>query len=379
MNAPNTPASLAAAATAVSVRDLSLAYDGKPVLQSVGFDIPAGQVLALLGPSGCGKTTLLRLLAGLLVPGAGRIEILGRCVADAGRGSFLPPEARGLGMVFQDYALWPHMSVAANVAFPLEMRKVPAAERRARVAAALDRVGLAALAGRRISDMSGGQQQRVAIARAIVAEPPLVLFDEPLSNLDRELRETMVGEIGALVAQLGLTAVYVTHDQTEAFALADRVAVMQGGRIAQLAPPEALVAAPASAAVAEFLRLGPVVTAERGPGGWRIAGTDMQLGPGPAAVPGTTAPAAALQPPFARALLPARAVRLGPAAPGLPRGEVLRSQFRGDGHAVTLRLCGTDQEILVPSPVRATAGEILGLGIRPEDLRWFPGATDDQP
>ncbi|MCB4768823.1 ABC transporter ATP-binding protein [Ancylobacter sp. Lp-2] len=352
---------------AVSVRGLGLSYGPARILDEVGFDVAPGKVLALLGPSGCGKTTLLQLIAGLLVPSAGRIEILGAPVADAALGRFVPPEARGLGMVFQDYALWPHMSVAANVAFPLEMRGVPASERRARVAAALERVGLGAMAERRPSDMSGGQQQRVALARAIVAEPQLVLFDEPLSNLDPELREAMVGEIGALVAQLGLTAIYVTHDRTEAFALADEVAVMRGGRIAQLAAPEALTAAPASPEVAEFLNLGCVLPVRRAAEGWMIEGTSMSVGPG--------GPAADT----ARLLLPGRATLVGPAVEGRPRAEVIRSRFRGDGHVLTLRLCGTALDIQITSPRRAALGEIVGLFCPPQDLRWFADPATPSP
>lgn len=156
----------------------------------------------MLGPSGCGKTTLLRLVAGLLAPTKGNITISGQVVADAAARTFVPPEKRNLGMVFQDYALWPHLTVGGNVSFPLEMRGVSKAEREQRTMRALERVGLAALADRRPSDLSGGQQQRVAIARAIVAEPQLILFDEPLSNLDRELRENMVGELAELIATL---------------------------------------------------------------------------------------------------------------------------------------------------------------------------------
>ena len=345
---------------AVSVRGLGLCYGRARILDDVGFDVAPGKVLALLGPSGCGKTTLLQLLAGLLAPSAGRIEILGAPVADAALGRFVPPEARGLGMVFQDYALWPHMSVAANVAFPLEMRGMPAAERRVRVAAALERVGLGAMAERRPSDMSGGQQQRVALARAIVAEPPLVLFDEPLSNLDPELREAMVGEIGVLVAQLGLTAIYVTHDRTEAFALADEVAVMRGGRIAQLA-------APASPEVAEFLNLGCVLPVRRAAEGWLIDGTAMLVATG-----GPDAQAA-------RLLLRRRATLIGPAVEGRPRADVVATRFRGDGHVLTLRICGTELDIQVTSPRRVAIGEVVGLFCPPQDLRWFADPAPPLP
>ena len=225
MNAP-APESGGAA---IAVRGLRHAYNGHTVLDGVDLDVPAGTVLALLGPSGCGKSTLLKALAGLLRPQSGSIRIGGQTAFDGRRHD--PPEARGLGMVFQDYALWPHMSVAQNVGFPLEMRGVPRRERPGRVAEALALVGLEALAGRRPSELSGGQQQRVALARAIVGRPRLLLFDEPLSNLDRDLRETLCAEIGALLRRLGATAVYVTHDHQEAHALAHVIACMQHGQI----------------------------------------------------------------------------------------------------------------------------------------------------
>jgi len=222
--------SAAAAGTAISVRGLGLSFDSQTVLADIDLEVPGGTTLALLGPSGCGKSTLLKLLAGLQQPGAGSIHFGAQLVADAH--SCVAPERRGLGMVFQDYALWPHMTVAGNVAFPLEMGRVARPERERRVAAALARVGLEHVGKRRISALSGGQQQRVALARAIVAEPRILLFDEPLSNLDRDLRVSLCREIGELLAQLGTTAVYVTHDREEAETLAHQVVTMQHGRIA---------------------------------------------------------------------------------------------------------------------------------------------------
>lgn len=342
-----------------------MAYGATTILEGIDLDLPKGQVLALLGASGSGKTTLLRLVAGLLMPVAGQVQIAGRTVADPAQGLALPPEKRGLGMVFQDYALWPHLSVARNVAFPLEMSRISGPERAARVTRALDRVGLGAMADRRPSDLSGGQQQRVAIARAIVAEPPLVLFDEPLSNLDRELRETMVDELAQLVAELELSAVYVTHDHAEALALAHRIAVMRGGGIEQLASPAELIDQPASAAVADFLRLGTLLPARRRGGGWVIEGTDISLGHGPGAAEGSAA----------QVLLPERALGLGPRGPARLEAVVRGQQVRSTGFALTLTIAGTDQVLRLLAPHPARPGEAVALSYSQDALRWFPTGT----
>ncbi|MDR0478362.1 MAG: ABC transporter ATP-binding protein [Burkholderiaceae bacterium] len=214
---------------ALAVRGLRQSFGAARILDGIDLEAPAGTTVALLGPSGCGKSTLLKLLAGLLEPEAGEIRFDGQLVADAAYCA--PPESRSLGMVFQDYALWPHMSVAANVAFPLEMRGVPRRERTERVTQALALVGLSEHGARRPHALSGGQQQRVALARAIVAAPRLLLLDEPLSNLDCNLRKQLSREIKALLARLNTTAVYVTHDREEADALADQIVVMARGRI----------------------------------------------------------------------------------------------------------------------------------------------------
>jgi iron(III) transport system ATP-binding protein len=228
------------------------------VLKGIDLNVAPGEIVALLGPSGCGKTTLLRIAAGLLSASTGHMQIAGQTVVD-GAVHTLPPEARGIGMVFQDYALWPHLSVLDNVAFPLRMRGERKAARHDRARKALARVGLDHLADRSPGTLSGGQQQRVALARAIVAEPPLVLFDEPLSNLDRELRESLALEMSTLLRELGLSAIYVTHDQAEAFTVADRVAIMIGGEIAQIAAPETIFSDPASVDVAQFLNIGALI------------------------------------------------------------------------------------------------------------------------
>ncbi|CAE6800469.1 Spermidine/putrescine import ATP-binding protein PotA [Paraburkholderia nemoris] len=219
------------ASVSIHLRGLRQRFGEHTVLDGIDLDVPAGTTLALLGPSGCGKSTLLKLLAGLLRPDEGCVMFGGETVADPSH--CVPPEARDLGMVFQDYALWPHMTVAGNVSFPLEMRGVPRAERVAAVAQALARVGLEQMAARRPSALSGGQQQRVALARAIVARPRVLLFDEPLSNLDTQLRATLCDDIRTVLAQLGTTAVYVTHDRSEADALAHTIVTLAQGRVAQ--------------------------------------------------------------------------------------------------------------------------------------------------
>jgi iron(III) transport system ATP-binding protein len=218
------------ALTCIKLDSVSFAFGANTVLNNIDLHIEAGSIVALLGPSGCGKSTLLRLLAGLTVPDSGEIRFGDRLVAKAGWG--MAPEQRDIGMVFQDYALWPHMTVAQNIAFPLRMRGVPRGERQTRVNAALARVGLTGFAERKPSGLSGGQQQRVALARAIVAEPRVLLFDEPLSNLDSELRESLCIEMSRLLRQLGITAVYVTHDRREAELLADRIVHLSAGSVA---------------------------------------------------------------------------------------------------------------------------------------------------
>jgi iron(III) transport system ATP-binding protein len=219
----------------------------------VNLDIKDNSFVTLLGPSGCGKTTTLRLIAGYLVPDGGAIEVDGHLLSSPD--AVVPPEARGMGMVFQNYAIWPHKTVFENVVFGLKIRKVPAADARKKVEAALALVNLSGLENRYPSELSGGQQQRVALARSLVVEPSILLLDEPLSNLDAKLRERMRSELKELQRRTGITFVYVTHDQSEALALSDQIAVMNLGRLQQYGTPFEVYAHPANRMVADFMGL----------------------------------------------------------------------------------------------------------------------------
>ena len=257
--------------THVSISSLTKRFggsEGTVAVNSVDLEIQSSELVVLLGPSGCGKTTLLRCIAGLERPTEGRIEIGGERIFDHESGSETPPHKRDIGMVFQNYALWPNMNVRENVAYPLRHRKVGRAERAERAMSALDMVECGALWERSPSEMSGGQQQRVALARALVARPSLILFDEPLSNLDFRLRLQLRYELHALHAELGFTGVYVTHDQTEALQLGSRIAVMRAGTIEQVGTPLEVFQTPATSYVAEFLGIDNRFEVRRIPDGW---------------------------------------------------------------------------------------------------------------
>jgi len=235
------------------VDDLALRYDQSDILRGVSVAVPAGKVVALLGPSGSGKTTLLRAVAGLERPHRGTIRIGGKVLFDAVGKIDLPAEARGLGLVFQSYALWPHRTVFANVAYGLKLRGVGAAELEQRVVKALAQIGLADLAERYPHQLSGGQQQRVALARALVYEPAVILLDEPLSNLDAKLREEARAWLRQLIVSLALSALLVTHDQIEAMAIADRIVLLNAGAVEQEGTPTELYQQPATLFAAEFM------------------------------------------------------------------------------------------------------------------------------
>lgn len=305
----------------LSIEALHKRFDDNHVVRGLDLTLARGEIVALLGPSGCGKTTALRMVAGLESPDSGAIQIAGHEVFSAGTN--LPPERRQVGMVFQSYAVWPHRTVRDNVAYPLTLKRDRAAATKADEALAL--VKLPGIGARYPDTLSGGQQQRVALARALVAHPELLLFDEPLSNLDAKLREEMRHEIRQLAKAVGITSLYVTHDQPEAFAVSDRVAVVLEGVIAQLAPPAELYAAPADLRVARFVgRLSLLSGAER------VAEDRVRLGDleVPATfAPGVTAGVLGVRP---------EAVHLvGEAQPGL-QCEVKRATFLGERTEVSL-------------------------------------------
>ncbi|WP_105440212.1 ABC transporter ATP-binding protein [Neorhizobium sp. T25_13] len=268
----------------LTIENLSAHYGTTQVLKDLSISVAAGELVSLLGSSGCGKTTTLRLVAGFLQPTSGRIRLGDRDLTT------LPAHARNIGLVFQSYALFPHLSVLDNVAFGLKQRGLAKPDRTKRAMAMLERVGLAPLADRLPAALSGGQKQRVALARALVIEPPLLMFDEPLSNLDAKLRIDMRVEIRQLQRANGTTSLYVTHDQEEAFSISDRVAIMNAGRILQLDTPEVLYQKPASAFVARFVgfenlirmkvvdRQSAIVTAEA-TGGTRLHLSQDLFGP----------------------------------------------------------------------------------------------------
>jgi sn-glycerol 3-phosphate transport system ATP-binding protein len=259
--------------SAIQLERVAKHWAGARALDGISFEAEAGSFVVLLGPSGCGKSTTLRLIAGLDAPTAGAIRIGGRDV------TALAPAERGISMVFQSYALFPHLTVAENIVFGLRVRRV--ADRDARLARAAEMLGLAALLQRKPAQLSGGQQQRVALARAIVAQAPVCLMDEPLSNLDAQLRGDMRREIRALQRRLGMTMVYVTHDQTEAMTMADRVVLLRDGKLEQVAAPDELYARPRTAFGARFIGAPPMNLFERGADWIGVRPENLTLGPAP--------------------------------------------------------------------------------------------------
>jgi ABC-type Fe3+/spermidine/putrescine transport system ATPase subunit len=366
-------------AETVTITGLTKTYPGSaaPALQDVSLSVAPGTFLVLLGPSGSGKTTMLRCLAGIERVSSGSIAIGSRTVAD-GR-AHVPPDQRDLSMVFQDYALWPHLTAAENVAFALRRRKLPRAESRTRALAMLDRVGLAGFAKRYPNELSGGQQQRVALARALIADTGLILCDEPLSNLDADLRERMRVEISSLVREAGATTVYITHDQAEAFALADQVGVLERGRLVQAGTPEDVYHHPASPFVARFTGLAGElrvrVAAHAGDGTVTVT---AKGGTFPA-----LRPAAIALRPDAEAVLAVRptGVRITAVTDEGRHlsGRVTDVAFRGRGYEHAIDVPGHGQLTGVFADTRAARGDQVGLRLEPAGCHLFPAAADPEP
>ena len=376
----------------ISMVSLTKTYLGAavPALKSVSLDVAPGTFLVLLGPSGSGKTTLLRCLAGIERIDSGSLSIGSRAVAD-GR-SHVPPEQRDLSMVFQDYALWPHLTALDNVAFALRRRRLSRPECRARAMVMLSRVGLGEFAKRYPNELSGGQQQRVALARALIADTGLILCDEPLSNLDADLRERMRVEISSLVREAGATTVYITHDQAEAFALADHIGVLEEGVLVQSGSPEDVYHYPATPFVARFTGLAgelPVrVTGHGSDGALEIAAAGVADGSvrlpalrpagtsGPAGAPPAPETDSAGLKPGDDALLAIRptGILLLLSADETPHltGKVADVAFRGRGYEYAIDLPGLGRLTGIFARHRAERGDSVGLRLDPEGCHLFP-------
>jgi iron(III) transport system ATP-binding protein len=348
-------------AASVEVRDLEHAYGANRVVRGLGFTLDAGQIGCLLGPSGCGKTTVLRCLAGFEPIDAGRIALSGRVVSEPGR--LTPPEHRRIGMVFQEYALFPHLTVAGNIGFGLSQRAAP--ERAARVAGMVAMVGLAGADHVYPHELSGGQQQRVALARALAPQPDLLLLDEPFSNLDIDLRERLTVEVRAIIKESGTTAILVTHDQHEAFALADEIGIMHDGRIEQWDTAYNLYHRPATRFIADFVGQGVFVRGVAA-GSRRLA---TELGELDADQPLPLADGAP-----ADVLLRPDDIVHDDASPW--HAEITGKAFRGAHFLYTLRLeSGTQVLSLVPSHHNHAIGEKIGIRLAIDHVIAFPAAV----
>jgi ABC-type Fe3+/spermidine/putrescine transport system ATPase subunit len=355
---------------------VSKLFESVVAVDRASLVIERGELFTLLGPSGCGKTTTLRLVAGLERPDAGEIALRGRVVASGPRRVFVPPHKRNLGMVFQSYAIWPHMSVHANVAYPLELRGLSRSVVRERVARVLDMVGLAGVQARSATLLSGGQMQRLALCRALVYEPDLLLLDEPFSSLDAKLREQMRVELKVLQRRLGVTVLFVTHDQVEALSLSDRIAVMRGGRVEQVGAPRELYERPASAFVRDFLGQTVILRGRVLPPG---AGRGVGVEIGGAIVTGRAAPGGAL-PTGAEAHVAIRPedIAVGP-DDGLPPkdnalpGVIDALLFVGDHYEARVALDGGHRiMLLLPRAREWREGQRVHLGLPLDAVSVWP-------
>ncbi len=351
----------------VEIEGVGKHYSGRAILSDLSLRLNDGECFTLLGPSGCGKTVLLRLIAGFEAPDSGTIRIGGETVASATTRQLLPPEKRGLGMVFQDYAVWPHMNVFANVAYPLKLAGIDATVLRERTLHAIDLVGLSGLSERLPSQLSGGQQQRVALARALVSEPRLLLLDEPLNNLDANLREEMRFEIKALQRKLGITILYVTHDQEIALGIADRVAVMdENGVLRQIGAPEDVYEHPSDDFVFRFLGIANFLPVRRD-------GEAFYVG-------GSTARWVGQQPTIAGGRLTAgfrpSDVLLGRGGDGLP-GVIRRASFLGAQIDYLIDIAGTLIRAALPSHECLARNLLFVEGdachVHLASVQWFAG------
>ncbi|MEO0380924.1 MAG: ABC transporter ATP-binding protein [Pseudomonadota bacterium] len=343
-------------------------YDGENlVVKDLNLSMPKGEFLTMLGPSGSGKTTCLMMLAGFETATHGDIRLDGVSINN------IPPHKRGIGMVFQNYALFPHMTVAENLSFPLEVRKIGKDEREKKVMRALGMVQMQDFAGRRPAQLSGGQQQRIALARALVFEPELVLMDEPLGALDKQLRETLQFEITRLAHDLGITTVYVTHDQTEALTMSDRVAVFDDGRIQQLAPPDTLYEEPQNSFVAQFIGENNTLMGTID----KIAGEEcvVRLDDG-SLIDAKPINVTEVGQRTRVSIRPERVEmdkgRLNPDAHTL-NAEVLEFVYMGDIFRTRLRVAGSDEFVIktrnAPDQIRLTPGTQIDIGWMSNDCR----------
>ncbi len=353
----------------VRITGLGKRYGAHQVHSGLVLEIADGECFTLLGPSGCGKTVLMRLIAGFEAPDEGTISIAGDVVADAATGASVPTDKRGIGMVFQDYAVWPHMSVFDNVAYPLKIARTAADALKSRTLAAIAQVGLAGLDARLPSQLSGGQQQRVALARALVSEPRLLLLDEPLNNLDANLREEMRFEIRALQKKLGITVLFVTHDQEVALAIADRIAVMdKTGRLRQVGTPEEIYGSPADDFVFRFLGVTNLLPVVRDGSAWRLGDTNL---------PWTGPPPARADARLAAGFRPGDVV-LSRDGPGLP-GTIRRASFLGARFDYLIDIAGTAVRADLPSHDCLARGLLFAEGDRCRvnfhALQWFDGSA----
>jgi sn-glycerol 3-phosphate transport system ATP-binding protein len=338
----------------IMVRNITKLWGATAAVEDVSFKADAGSFLVLLGPSGCGKSTTLRLIAGLEQVSSGRILIGGEDVTD------LTPSKRRIAMVFQSYALFPHLTVAENILFGLRVRKTPSAERARRLDRVASLLGLGALLARKPSQLSGGQQQRVALGRAIIAETPVCLMDEPLSNLDAQLRAEMRREIRGLQQKLGVTMVYVTHDQSEAMSMADKVILMREGKVEQAAAPDRLYARPETVFAARFIGTPPmnIVTLEAADGGTIIAGSETRV----------------LGNPVNALLLGVRPEDVTIVSGGIP-ARVTNVEFMGADTVVACAIGNQSVTASVPGKAALTPGDTVHLGWRPDTLHFFDAAS----